>query len=453
MGRGGVCGEGRVLAARETGRGTPGCRSCGQCPLDALHSLANPQAPPGDPPVAAGVVFRVRDESLTVALDEPPGDGALDGSLRADRLANEVTHKRLVATLGALGRAAGGVGRAAPLVDVLFGARPPIFDALGGIEDCGEAGGDGLGHGRAAAGEPAAPTHAIRFFNPALDASQRAAVSLALAARDVALIHGPPGTGKTTAVVEVVRQLAARGDRVLVAAASNVAVDTLVERLHAADPSLGVVRVGHAARLLPSVLACSLEARVAAADDSALAADCRREMKAASARLLKLGRKDYAERKALRGELKVLARERREREGRAVRDVLAGARVLCATLAGVPSRQLEGLEFDVAVVDEAAQALEVRRWSMGRRAGWMRERRPMAPTPTHSHTQHPPSPPSSLVRLHRGRPCCGPAGRCWLATTNSCRPQSSATPRRAPAWTPPCLSGPTPCWGRERRPC
>lgn len=78
-------------------------------------------------------------------------------------------------------------------------------------------------------------------------------MSLAMAAKDVALCHGPPGTGKTTAVVEVVRQEAARGSRVLAVAASNVAVDNLVERLVAADPALKVVRVGHPARLLPQV--------------------------------------------------------------------------------------------------------------------------------------------------------------------------------------------------------
>ena len=129
--------------------------------------------------------------------------------------------------------------------------------------------------------------------NARLDASQQRAVSRGLAAKDIALIHGPPGTGKTTAVVELIQQEALRGNKVLpvylhhligtlsattilmrghgvichfaaavqlmeylqvlAAAASNVAVDNLVERLTAADPKLVVVRVGHPARLLPQV--------------------------------------------------------------------------------------------------------------------------------------------------------------------------------------------------------
>lgn len=77
----------------------------------------------------------------------------------------------------------------------------------------------------------------------------------------------------------------------LAAAASNVAVDNLVERVVAANPKLRVVRVGHPARLLPAVVGSSLEAHVLASDNSSLAKDCRREMKAATSRLSKLGRK------------------------------------------------------------------------------------------------------------------------------------------------------------------
>lgn len=86
-----------------------------------------------------------------------------------------------------------------------------------------------------------------------LDPSQRQAVSLALAAQDVALIHGPPGTGKTTAVVEAILQEAARGSRVLACAASNIAVDNLTERLAKAAPKMRLLRLGHPARLLPQV--------------------------------------------------------------------------------------------------------------------------------------------------------------------------------------------------------
>jgi hypothetical protein len=96
------------------------------------------------------------------------------------------------------------------------------------------------------------------------------------------------GTGKTTAVVELIRQEVARGSRVLACAASNIAVDNLVERLASSSggkassssssstPGLRVVRLGHPARLLPQVLENSLEAHVLRSDNSSLAKDCRK---------------------------------------------------------------------------------------------------------------------------------------------------------------------------------
>ncbi len=94
-----------------------------------------------------------------------------------------------------------------------------------------------------------------------LNAEQAAALDLADRAEDLALVHGPPGTGKTTVLVEVIRRAAARGEKVLAAAPSNLAVDNLLERLAAAG--LSCVRLGHPARVLPAVLEHTLEARAA----------------------------------------------------------------------------------------------------------------------------------------------------------------------------------------------
>src|SRR5206468_9369199 len=84
-----------------------------------------------------------------------------------------------------------------------------------------------------------------------LNDSQREAVRLALAAKDVVVVHGPPGTGKTTTVVEIVRQAVRRGEKVLVCAPSNLAVDNVLEKLLAFGEK--AVRLGHPARVLPQL--------------------------------------------------------------------------------------------------------------------------------------------------------------------------------------------------------
>ena len=170
-------------------------------------------------------------------------------------------------------------------------------------------------------------------------------------------------------------QAVARGDRVLCCAASNAAVDNLVERLRVHSPRLRCVRLGHPARLAPAVLAASLEAAVQSADSTALASDCRKEMKQLSARLLKLTSRERQERRETRQQLSRLGREERQRSKAAIQEVLCGAQVAACTLSGALSRSLrlaaQERPFDLLVLDEAAQALEAACWGpllMARRA-------------------------------------------------------------------------------------
>src|SRR6202012_2426407 len=92
----------------------------------------------------------------------------------------------------------------------------------------------------------------------------RDALAKALAAADVALVHGPPGTGKTTVLVEIIRQAVSQGQRVLASAPSNIAVDNLVEKL--LEVGLDAVRMGHPARILDSLRHATVSARVAEHD-------------------------------------------------------------------------------------------------------------------------------------------------------------------------------------------
>ena len=92
---------------------------------------------------------------------------------------------------------------------------------------------------------------------PSLNPSQNAAVNMILAAKDIAIVHGPPGTGKTTTLVQAIRLLAHRENQVLVTAPSNAAVDLLTENLSA--QGLNVVRIGNISRVDDDVLKHSLE--------------------------------------------------------------------------------------------------------------------------------------------------------------------------------------------------
>ena len=139
------------------------------------------------------------------------------------------------------------------------------------------------------------------------------------------------GTGKTTAVVELVRQAVARGERVLASAASNVAVDNMAERLLAGAKPPRLVRIGHPARMLPSVLDAALDARLACADQSGLASDVRTELDAAQKKLR--GERAKGARGALRAEVGALRKELASRQQRAVVEVLEQAQVvLCLSL-------------------------------------------------------------------------------------------------------------------------
>ncbi|CAI5965790.1 unnamed protein product [Closterium sp. NIES-64] len=284
-------------------------------PHDVVAIRAN-KAEGAQAAIAQGVVYRVREDAVVVAVDDVPDGDGLDAPVRIEKLANDVTYKRMRDTLGALSRTGdvgvSTVGRpGAALIPVLFGQSEPRL---------------------AKAPPPFTP------FNRALDESQKAAVAKSLSAHHVALIHGPPGTGKTTTVVEVVVQEVKRGSKVLVCAASNIAVDNLVERL-VPHKQVRAVRVGHPARLLPSILNSSLDALVQQSDNSALAKDVRKEMQQLSGKLLKT--RIRRERGEIQRDLRRLGKEERQRQQRAVEDVLKDSNVVLTTLTGCLSRHLE----------------------------------------------------------------------------------------------------------------
>uniref|UniRef100_A0A0D9VVY9 DNA helicase n=1 Tax=Leersia perrieri TaxID=77586 RepID=A0A0D9VVY9_9ORYZ len=287
------------------------------------------KADAGSAALGQGVVYRLKDSSITVAFDDIPEDG-LNSPLRLEKLANEVTYRRMKDALIQLSKAIQ-TGPSANLVPVLFGEAPPMSSK-----------------------------DAAKFspFNKNLDESQKEAISKALRSRDVFLLHGPPGTGKTTTIIEIILQEVKRGSKILACAASNIAVDNIVERLSRYRTKL--VRLGHPARLLPQVLDSALDAQVLRADNSSLAGDIRKEMKVLNSKLLKA--KDKNTKRDIRKELRTLAKEERKRQQLAVADVIKNADVVLSTLTGASSKKLDGTTFDLVIIDEAAQALEMACW-------------------------------------------------------------------------------------------
>lgn len=206
----------------------------------------------------------------------------------------------------------------------------------------------------------------LGFVNEGLNESQKEAIRFALASQDIALIHGPPGTGKTSTIVELILQFLKQDQRVLVCGPSNISVDNIVERLVASSPATPIVRMGHPARLLPSVLNHSLEVLTRTSEAGALVKDIRDEIdqKIASTKKTKNGR----ERKAIWQEVRELRKDFRNREGKCVDSLVSGSAVVLATLHGAGSRQITAGNmqgkggFDVIVIDEAGQGLEVGCW-------------------------------------------------------------------------------------------
>lgn len=284
--------------------------------------------PDGEDVVRAVVSRKVRD-GLAVVIDGDLPERLDEGGFRLDVDDPEATFDRGDRAIARFRK----LERGDPLRrlrDVLFGTEPARFGKV---------------------------DRDARPLDPALNEPQRRAVAQALAAESIALILGPPGTGKTRTLAEVVRRAVARGERVLVTAASNTAVDNLAERLLTSGAP--VLRLGHPARVAPAIEAHTLDARLEAQPEVAIAQRWMREAAELRRRTLKRfdrGTVGWRERKEAFAEAGRLMRDARQHVRAAQEAILARSPIVCATAAGADVALLEGQRFDRVVLDEATQA-------------------------------------------------------------------------------------------------
>ncbi len=304
-----------------------------------------------------GTVYGKTGYSVTVAFDRKPPRLAYGRGLRMDLYVNDITFQRMKDALGRMEKAK---GRKAGIRDILLGKRKPGFSKPPeiGMED------------------------------DTLDPSQRRAVSMSVGAEDMFLVHGPPGTGKTTTLIEIILQHVKTGKKVLATAASNVAVDNMVDFITRRGRK--AVRVGHPARITRSLVHHSLDFLVQDAEKYREAGKLREEADRISEKrdeheypsqrwrrglsneeIMELANngkgsrgvpperiRKMAEWAGLQKRMGELIEKAKKLEDEAVNEIIDKAEVICTTNSTAGSELLEGRDFDVIVIDEATQATE-----------------------------------------------------------------------------------------------
>lgn len=198
-----------------------------------------------------------------------------------------------------------------------------------------------------------------------LNALQQAAVQQILAANELAVVHGPPGTGKTTTIVQAIKGLIKQNNKqVLVVAPSNTAVDLLSEKL--AAEGLNVLRIGNPARVSEKLTVLTLDSKMAGhrymKDVKELKKQAAGYKNMAHQYKRTFGRAEREQRKALFDEAHRIMKEVGKTEQFIIDDLVAKAQVITATLVGANHYTIREVKFDTVVIDEAGQALEPACW-------------------------------------------------------------------------------------------
>lgn len=273
---------------------------------------------------------------VSFKVEELP-DWSRDGKLGLDLLFDNNSYNEMEHALMEASEAiAGPKAQTDNLVALLTGIRKPVFD-----------------------------TSAYTYPIPALNTMQQAAVHRILAAKDLAIVHGPPGTGKTTTIVQAIMALSKKEkQQILVVAPSNTAVDLLTEKL--AEAGLNVLRIGNPARVSARLQTMTLDSKMAAHTDTknikALKKQASEYKNMAHKYKRNFGRAEQEQRKALFNEAHKIMKEVEQHEQYIANHVINSTDVITATLVSSNHYTIRQIKFAAVFIDEAGQALEPATW-------------------------------------------------------------------------------------------
>lgn len=283
----------------------------------------------------SGVVNYVRDNTMVITLngDDAP-DWIADGLLGVDVMFDEMSYREMEFTLKEVIKAED--NRVAALKNIL------------------------LGDTKAHRENQAVSIGAINILNE----SQQRALQKVIDCRDVAFIHGPPGTGKTTTLVQAIKLTIRDEKQVLVCAPSNAAVDLLVDKL--SEQGLQALRIGHPARVTEQSLSKTLDYRISSHPNYKELRNLRKRMEQLRSMAFKFkrnfGYQEKEQRRLLKQEVKQLKADADLLEFYIVNDLLQTMEAICCTLVGSSHPVLRGKKFKTVFIDEAGQALEPASW-------------------------------------------------------------------------------------------
>ena len=204
------------------------------------------------------------------------------------------------------------------------------------------------------------------YHNQELNNYQNDAVKKVAGAERMAIIHGPPGTGKTTTLVALINYLSKKEGKILVAASSNNAVDLLARKL--AQKDLPVLRIGNVSRINDDITELTINEKIRNHSDWQHIKKVKIEAEEAKRQAKKFKRTfksaDRQNRKTMFNESKELRKWAKDLEYKLVDTILTESKIICTTLIGASNKMMEGILFDTVVIDEASQALEPECWNV-----------------------------------------------------------------------------------------